>query len=402
MERPTDRDDDLELRATAPSLGGARALLAAVAVGTLVGLGAALQHHVDHRMAGEAYPLAHSLLRSVPWWMLWGLAAPLVARVVARVDARAPRPAAAVAAHAGWAAAFTAAHLVVYEAFTALVVRGDPVAALPRALGSDLAMIKVTLNVGTYAALAGGLVVAALVRRLHTRELQAARLRARAGELEASLSQARLDALRAQLQPHFLFNTLNAITVLLRKGAVADADRTLGRLGELLRAVLEADARAEAPLAEELALLERYLEIQRVRFGDRLVVRADVPADAARALVPRFVLQPLVENAVEHGVARARGAGTVEIVARRAGGVLEVTVRDDGPGPGAGAPNADGRGGVGVSNTRARLRQLYGADAGLRVSPGAAGGTEAVVTLPARERAPGVPNGAPDAAPSAA
>jgi len=207
------------------------------------------------------------------------------------------------------------------------------------------------------------------------RETQAVRL-------AAQLSEARLGALRMQLNPHFLFNSLNAITVLVRDGNTADASRMLELLSGVLRQVLQTDRGHETSLAEELDFLERYLAIEQVRFSDRLRPRVEIDASIARAAVPRFLLQPLVENALRHGIARRGDAGLVEIAGRREGETLVLTVRDDGPGLEEMAGSA---GGVGLSNTRQRLEALYGARASLVVTNAEGGGAIATVRLPYHE-----------------
>jgi LytS/YehU family sensor histidine kinase len=149
-------------------------------------------------------------------------------------------------------------------------------------------------------------------------------------------------------------------------------------LGDLLRTVLDEGARAEVPLAEELAFVRRYLEIERVRFADRLSTRFDVEPAAERAAVPTFLLQPLVENAIHHAVAPRSGPGRIDIVARLRDGRLRLEVRDDGPGPAAGAID-----GLGLSTTRARLEKRFGADQAFSFRTGVAGGAEAVIEIPA-------------------
>ena len=202
-------------------------------------------------------------------------------------------------------------------------------------------------------------------------------------ELRAQLSQSQLDVLRAQLHPHFLFNVLNAATVLVHRDPDA-ADAMLTRLGELLRHALRSDPRHETPLREELELLDQYLDIMRTRFGDRLTIRRTIPTAVESALVPTFVLQPLVENALEHGVDRIEGSGCVEIDAAREGDSLVLAVRDNGAGERAGAHEGLG---IGLTNTRARLAALYGDAAALALRPRPSGGTEVVLRLPFRSLA---------------
>jgi LytS/YehU family sensor histidine kinase len=201
-----------------------------------------------------------------------------------------------------------------------------------------------------------------------------------AEHLRTELAVAQLDALRAQLHPHFLFNTLNAITALVRDQDTRGALDTLRLLSDLLRSVLTADASNEVTLRDELAFIQQYLGIMEVRFSDRLRVVWDVPDQLRDARVPTLVLQPLVENAIRHGIARSSLAGRVEITARRSGDRLILSVRDDGPGP---VPETGRPTGVGLANTRARLERLYG-DATVTLEPAQRGtrGTVATITMP--------------------
>ena len=204
--------------------------------------------------------------------------------------------------------------------------------------------------------------------RAHERALEAERVR-------AQLAESRLEALSAQLQPHFLFNTLQGISTLITRDPVA-ADEMLASLSDLLRDVLRRGDRREITLAEELSILEAYLDLSRRRFGDRLTIRVDSPPDLKDALVPFFVLQPLVENALQHGIGAHAGPGTVSIAAARDNGRLLLSVIDDG----TGAPSNSGRG-IGLANTRARLAELYGNDQSLELSRTALG-FEARISLP--------------------
>ena len=205
--------------------------------------------------------------------------------------------------------------------------------------------------------------------------------------LGAQLAQARLAALRAQLQPHFLLNSLNAVTVIVRDRDTATATRVLEQLGELLRRVLRSEGPQEVALADELDFTRQYLAIEAVRFSDRLQPAFDVDGAVLRAAVPEFLLQPLVENAVRHGLARREGAASLRVAARREGGDLVLTLTDDGPGPGAAAEAGEG---VGLANTRARLATLYGDRARLELRATPTGGATVEVRLPYRElEAPG-------------
>jgi len=201
----------------------------------------------------------------------------------------------------------------------------------------------------------------------------------RAGRLEAQLTQARLDALAARLRPHFLFNTLHTISALVLEDPQA-ANRMIARLAELLRQAFSRGDEAEVTLGEELRLLEHYVAIQEERFGDRLRVTVDVELDANQALVPALLLQPLVENAVTHGLAggERHGAVTVRVEGSRQGQRLRLVVRDDGPGFGAGR----GVERVGLAGTRARLTDRYGSAQRLEVTDGPGGGVVVTIEIP--------------------
>ncbi|HEX2188264.1 MAG TPA: histidine kinase [Longimicrobiaceae bacterium] len=207
----------------------------------------------------------------------------------------------------------------------------------------------------------------------------------RSAGLVAQLAQAQLSALRAQLHPHFFFNTLNAVAELIHRDPDA-ADRMVTRLGAFMRRSLDTADRQEVPLGEEVEALETYLDVVRLRFGDRVRVALDVDPAALGCRVPALVLQPLVENALKHGLEPREGPGHLRVSGRLEGSRLVLEVRDDG----AGLP-PDGRltERVGLRNTRERLRQLYGAAGELTLRPVAGGGTAVTVALPAGDTGPG-------------
>src|SRR4051812_26038706 len=175
-----------------------------------------------------------------------------------------------------------------------------------------------------------------------------------ASELEAQLSRAQLHALQMQIRPHFLFNTLNTISGLVRTDDKAAAITMLAGLGDLLRLLLRSDGAQEVPVRQELELIERYLQIEQVRFGDKLAIELNVEDGVEDALVPNLILQPLVENAVRHGIGAA--TGRVSVVVERVGETLRLAVSDSGDG---GLHDAESQG-IGLANTRARLERLYG------------------------------------------
>ena len=219
-------------------------------------------------------------------------------------------------------------------------------------------------------------------RRFLERRDEAARLELRAAELQSQLVQSQLGALKAQLQPHFLFNTLNAIVSLVRQGRNAQAETMLGRLADLLRAVLEDASAQEVPLRRELDYARTYLAIEQVRFEDRLRVDFEVEPGVLDALVPHLVLQPIVENALRHGLGRSASAGRVAIRARRDGERLVLVVDDDGPG--LAPPDPRRPPGIGLVNTRARLARLYGDVASLELVEARPHGVTVTLTLPWR------------------
>jgi LytS/YehU family sensor histidine kinase len=205
----------------------------------------------------------------------------------------------------------------------------------------------------------------------------------RIAELEARVVRAELVALRAQLHPHFLFNTMNAAVARLRTGDTQGAAEVLTNLCELLRHFLTGADAPEGTLKDEIVLVSHYLAIERARFPSRLLAEIDVPEPLQVARIPTLVVQPLVENAVRHGVARRETPVRVRVEAWRDQDSLIIRVRDDGPGlPAAWKPELAR--GIGLQNTRERIARLYGARGHLSVTSPLAGGVEAVVTLPFR------------------
>jgi two-component system LytT family sensor kinase len=201
----------------------------------------------------------------------------------------------------------------------------------------------------------------------------------RAAQLETQLSHAELENLKSQLHPHFLFNSLHTIGVLMQEDVDA-ASRLLVCLGDLLRMALERREN-EITLQSELEFVSKYLEIEQTRFHDRLKVHMDVPPDLLAVYVPSLALQPLVENAIKHGISVDSSAGRLEIAAKRHNGRVWLSVRDDGPGP---APGSRLRFGVGLTNVQSRLKQLYGDESSLELTGGNGRGCEAIITIPLR------------------
>ena len=237
---------------------------------------------------------------------------------------------------------------------------------------------RVAYRFGTFIYWAIAMVCVALDNQGHLkdREIQTARLK-------RSLSEARLAALRSQVDPHFLFNTLNSISAYV-ESAPRQARLMIEQLGDLLRLSLDDADQQEIPLERELAFIDRYIQLQLVRFADRLDVQVRVDPEVLTAVVPTFLLQPLVENAIRHGTSTLTASGVIELSAWRSGERLRVRVRDNGPGLPKGW-TLERNTGIGLSNTRARLEQLYGrGEYTLEIASDGAKGTCADVAFPYR------------------
>ncbi|MCI0485132.1 MAG: sensor histidine kinase [Blastocatellia bacterium] len=218
-------------------------------------------------------------------------------------------------------------------------------------------------------------------RKFQERERAAAAFELKASQLEGQLAQAHLRALKMQLHPHFLFNTLHSIAALVREDDKQGAIRMIAGLSDLLRMALEEVGARETTLKQEMEFLEKYLAIEQIRFQDRLKVRIEIEPETLDATVPYLILQPIVENAIRHGISKRASASLVEIRAWREGGHLFMQVRDDGPGLAEGW-TAPAREGIGIKNTRARLEQLYGRAHSFSIENGDGGGAVATIIIP--------------------
>jgi two-component system, LytTR family, sensor kinase len=335
----------------------------------IFGVLSALQIYVRD-LSGNPQASVWQVFNIFYFYIAWAPTTPLILRLANRVATDSRQWPMRIVAAIPMAVAIMAIQSLIYAAFTALddktsITRIPSVAAesFLRHLAGSL------LTIGT-------IVVADVAFRYYQTTQQ--RL-VRAAEIEASLATARLDTLRAQMQPHFLFNTLNIISGLVAKGDASSAHRAIARLGDLLRASLEGSGEQTVPLEHELELTRRYLEIAQLRFGDRLTVHESVADDLLRAQVPTLILQPLIENALQHGISQRERGGTIWIEGERANGKLLLSVRDDGPGFRSGAATDTG---LGLSNTRDRLSHLYGPSASLRTHGTPGTGATVTVELP--------------------
>jgi sensor histidine kinase YesM len=318
--------------------------------------------------------------RILPTWITIVLTSPWCAWMAQRYPVRAGQLGRTLLVHFAGGTVFVAIHMVLMIAFhfTAATL-GDHLFVLPSApLLIHSYFFYIGMEMSVYAAIVIVLLLLEARREASDRALAAA-------HLERSVTAARLESLQAQIRPHFLFNTLNTLAVLARRGDGAAVDRAIGDLGDLLRASFESPGRHEVALGEDLTFLEGYLNLQRLRFPDRLEIDWQIEDPARSALVPVLLVQPLVENALEHGLATANG-GRVRVAARRNGDMLELEVSDEGPGFGSRSEAGDEvpGNGVGLANTRERLALLYGNRATLTCGDRTGGGGEVRVRLPWR------------------
>jgi len=342
-------------------------ILTWIGIWTIPGLISASQLILSYQLRGDAPDIAAAFRFALPGWYIWGALAPLVFLVARRFPLEDDAALRRVPLH-------LAANVAFVGGWVALVIALRTTLGLPGATSAGPVIVSA---IGT-----GLLVYWTLVLIHHAlgyRREREARAR-REAELAGQLSRARLSALKAQLHPHFLFNTLNAISAFVRSDP-ARAETMLAELGDLLREVLEAPDGQIVPLSRELDFVDRYLSIQETRLGDRLEIRRRVDGDARSCGVPTMLLQPLVENAVEHGIARRRSGGVLQISAEREGDRLRLTVADDGPGASEEALDPSSWR-VGLKNTRARLEQLFGDQHEFTLTNGGGGGVTAVVVLP--------------------
>jgi two-component system LytT family sensor kinase len=335
---------------------------------------AASETYLFWRLGGRDYPFWRAIVMEGPAWMIYALLTPVIFALGRRLPLQRPRLGRHLAAHL--AASLTIGLLyatvatLTTQAFSP-VPRPMPFARM--ALAWYLSALPLTTL--TYFGTVGAGLALVYFAEARRRELEASRL-------SAQLAEARLGALRMQLHPHFLFNTLNAITVLARDGETVAVTRMLTLLSDLLRDVLRTDASHLVPLEEELSFARRYLDIELVRFADRLRVRESIDDTLGSMLVPAFVLQPLIENALRHGIAPRGAGGVVEIGARPLGdGTAELWVSDDGAGLPADWTGVDDYG-IGLSNTAARLAELRHGAGALAVTRSADGGTRSTLRLP--------------------
>lgn len=358
--------------------------LVAILVFTAAGLLEAVHGYIGYRISGRpefGYTLRGQQLsfpavfvRSLPSWISLGLLAALALRLARRRPLFATTWRRSLAFHLPLAIVFAASFLVMAGTFRHVLFIGPEVGV---SYGTTLLRYYTVYFNTTFLFYWG--IVGLYSGFVHYRHLRERDLQAE--KLQRKLTEARLRALQQQLEPHFLFNTLNAISGLAQDGDVQGVVRTLTLLGDLLRETLRRDEQV-VTVADELRLLTLYLDIQRIRLEERLDVRMNVDAAVLDAEIPAFLLQPLVENAIRHGITRESRPGRIEIGMARRGRHVHAVITDTGPG-------IDFHGmtpGIGIGNCAARLEQLYGEDGLLRLSNGADGGGRVEIEWPYRQR----------------
>ena len=318
---------------------------------TLVGVIFSAQFYVYLHAFGQQITWPHALKWMLGSWYIWGLICPGIFWASRRFGFSRDRWRRALAAHFSFGVLAALIHILAYGTWTWLVA--------PMKIGSPgwSGAIRYQLTSGfswdvfCYASIVTVFYAIDNARRYRESLVRTSRL-------EAQLAQAQLEALRMQLHPHFLFNTLNAITALIRDDP-RGAEEMVTRLSDLLRLALDKSSVPLIPLREELEFVEKYLEIQRVRFGDRLDVRLTASSESCDIFVPTFILQPVIENAVRHGLNSQQATCHVQVDTKIEDGLLVIRVSDTGPGL-ARAKEGQQPEGIGISNTKARLHQVYG------------------------------------------
>ncbi len=347
-----------------------------VGLWTVMGLLSAVQTYVAQLAYDKPISWGLALDREFKDWYSYGLLSIGIIWFCGRNRLEPGRLGRWIAAHAGGALVFCTAYL----SLTSWLVAGERSVQTGDVLTFSFLVRKLAVHYCVLCLMMYWIVVLGHLgwhyyQRYREREVQTA-------ELQRELVEARLEALRMQLNPHFLFNTLHAVSALIHENPEA-ADRVVARLSELLRLSLDQSKPQEVPLSEELSFLDRYLEIEQTRFGDRLKVEKQVQPEALSALVPYLILQPLVENAIRHGIEPREDTGRLSIQARRNDGRLELRVTDNGDGltEQLARPTHEG---IGLSNTRSRLRHLYGDNFLLELTGADSGGLEARIDIPYR------------------
>lgn len=337
------------------------------AIWLAVALVTAFQTYAAGFAGGPRLELGQALVNGLLWYSAWAVLTPGVVAVT-RAFAGERRLGRLLAIHLAFGLLFAVLHAALYSSINAIIYFRAPWAPWSNGLVMMKLATSVHVHLMIYAIIVAIVLGARAYRTMRDREVAAARL-------EAQLAEAETAALRAQLQPHFLFNTLNAISALVPDDPVK-AQRLIARLGDLLRLSIDQHWSQQSTLADELDFTDTYLAIEEARLGDRLRIVRDIAPDAQTVQVPTLLLQPLAENAVRHGIAPSIAGGTLTIEAQPAGDMLRISVIDDGKGGGA------IREGIGLGNARLRLRQLYGERQSLAIETAPGRGFRVTILVP--------------------
>ncbi|MEM1269672.1 MAG: histidine kinase [Bacteroidota bacterium] len=335
---------------------------------TVPGVAALSYYYLNQIVTAQPMVWTYALVSTLPNWYLWGLMTPVVLYVAARYPLD----------EGQWKINLVAAHVPTLLGVMALHAMGNLLlfrwAGLHDTVNTELYSVHFTsrlhVNVIAYVTIVGAYYAYEYYSRYRQRE----RL---ASQLQVQLMEANLRALKMQLNPHFLFNTLNSVAALVRTNRNKAAVKMLVQLSEFLRMALESKGVQEIPLSEEIEFLRRYLDIESIRFKDRLRVEFDIEPAAKEAYVPNMILQPIVENAIHHGIAPNPDSGRLNVSAHVDGGYVVLRVDDDGKGI-----EDDSASGVGLSNTRERLDNLYPDNFGLAMKNRPSGGLRVEIEVP--------------------
>ena len=337
---------------------------------SIPGVAALSFYYLNQTLSAQPLNWSYAVISTLPNWYIWALLTPAILKLSQRWPLE----------QDSWKQVLLTVHIpalvvsmLIHSAVNLMLFRTT-------GLHDDITFglyrvhffTRIHANIFTYAAIVGLYSAWEYYRRYMTREAQTA-------TLQVQLAQANLRALKMQIHPHFLFNTLHSIAALVRKGENKPAVNMLGQLGEFLRLALENKGQQEISLEQELDFLKRYLAIEQTRFGDRLKVEMDVDNDVQGAYVPNLILQPIVENAIHHGISPSMDQGIIRIIARLQDDVVSMTVADNGPG----LKNPERlQKGVGVGNTQERLENLYGTQQDFSFRNGSLGGLEVNIRVP--------------------
>jgi sensor histidine kinase YesM len=349
---------------------------------TLFGFFFSTQLYLNIRYHGRSQPFSLILIPWLTCGYLWAALTPVALWLARRFPLEKEVIVRRVALHLLFGVLISLLQLVAYNFVFQTLVRRSSDSFFPLGPFQDVVVGQFHFNLLLYAVLVGLYQTFDYYRRFREREQRAAQLEVEAAQLETQLTRAQLDALKMQLHPHFLFNTLNTISVLMEED-VGAANEMLLRLSDLLRAALKNNEAHEVTLEEELEFLEKYLQIEQARFQDRLKVRIDPAPETLTAYLPNLLLQPLVENAIRHAVAPRATETLIEIRSHKLDGHLHLSVSDNGEGM---VDHATPTNGIGLRNTRERLEKLYGSNQDFRLETTAGGGVHISIIIPFRNR----------------